>query len=104
MQDNKQLILRWVGYPIIIIYALINVDAWVKILTPSFYDRFFSKIRIYDLYNNIGFWILLATIILCVLHISKFLKMDKRVFWITVLVFLGNLLLIYLEIKRHGDA
>lgn len=101
---NKQLITRWVVYLTLIIYALINLDAWLRLLLPSFYEGYFSKIGIYDLYNKIGIWVLLFVLLLIVLRLTKLLKMTRGIFWIMVIIFLGNLLLMYLEVLRHGDT
>jgi hypothetical protein len=76
----------------------------VKVLFPTFYNNIFSKLNIYAVYNIAGGWLLLSVIVLIILHIMHIFKIEKKVFLALLILFLLNLLLIFLEVRRHGDS
>lgn len=99
-----QLIINWLSRIVLLVYILINIDFWIHVLLPTFYDKYYSKLCIYEVYNVIGVWLLFVVISLIILHINQTIKIDRKVFWIMLIVFLLNLILMYLEIKKHGDS
>ena len=101
---NKNIIIQWLIRIVLLLYAIINFNAWVQVLVPKFYNIYFSKLGIYEIYNFLGGWLLLVVIGLIILHITNIFRVEKKVFWILVILFLLNLLIMYLEVRRHGDS
>lgn len=101
---TKSVVINWVIRLVVIIYAIINLDAWLQVLVPTFFKEHIYKIGINKIYNCIGGWVLLLITALIILHISRIFKIEKKVFWVMLILFLGNLLLMYLEIRKQGDS
>ena len=99
---SKNMIIQWLVRLVLFVYAIINIDAWVQILMPKFYNLYFSKLGVYEIFSLIGGWLLLIVVGLIILHITHIFKIEKKVFWILVILFLLNLLLMYLEIRKNG--
>ena len=98
---NKQLIIYWLSRIVLLIYTIINIDIWLQVLFPHFYNDYFSKLCVYEVYDIIGGWLLFIVIALIILHITHILRIEKKVFWIMLIVFLFNLVLMYLEIRKN---
>lgn len=101
---NKPLIIKWIIRLIFFIYFIININLWAQQLTPIVFDKYFSKLNITTLYNNIGLYVFLSVVLLLILHITNIFKIEKKIFWFILILFLTNLLLMYLEIKKQGDT
>jgi hypothetical protein len=101
---TKSVVMNWGIRLVVIIYAIINLDAWLQVIAPTFFKEHIYKIGIRKIYNCIGVWVLLLIVVLLILHITRIFKIEKKVFWIMLILFLGNLLLMYLEIRKHGDS
>ncbi len=101
---SKINVFQWLVRLVLCIYAIINIDAWVQILHPKIYDKYLYKLKVYKLDNLIGSWLLLIVVALIILHITHIFKIEKKIFWILVILFVLNLLLMYLEVCRKGDS
>lgn len=104
MSTNLKIFVKWSSRIILIIYALINIDAWVIKLFPNFYENIFSQLHIYTLYNFIGFYIFFAIVVMIILKTFRLIFIEKIVFWLAVLFLISNLFLMYLEINKQGDT
>jgi len=102
IMSNKNKIIKWISRSALVFYTVINIDFWISELSPKFHEAFFSKLKIFEAFNLFGGWLLLIVIGLIVLHRIEIFIIEKKVIWSLTILFLFNLLLMYLEIKRYN--
>ena len=101
---NKQMLLKWIVRIITSFYVIINIDSWIQVIVPAFFSKYIYQLGMYNIYNAIGGWLLLLITLILIFHITNIYKIEKKIFWIILLFFLGNLFLMYLEIKSQGGS
>jgi hypothetical protein len=103
---NYQLIIKNSVRVLSVLYFIATLDTWVNFIFPAFYEKYFSKLMLYEIFNRSGIdmYIFFCAVCLIILHITHIFKIEKKVFWLMTILLLLNLLLVFLEVRRHGDS
>ncbi len=98
----RQLFIRRVVNFSLMLCSIANIKNWFNFLMPTSYSNYFYIKGNYEIHNFIIYGNFYLMIFIILLHFINRLSRVQVILWILLLA--SNFILVYLDLKKHGDT